>query len=186
MSLQSVVALGSLPQYALVCFLGSHTSKWLVGVFIASSHTSSRWTESSNFLSMGAPDSPVRALFTVRCEHCSLSGACHVSWSLDPTVATLGPLGAPDNPMRLDDRWLGWRGQRWLCGRPLIRRAAGAPVSPVIYSHNTPNCFPRAACSPRASLGTGHHPVHTGQFDAPRLVQLLYSNLCSFGMIPST
>jgi hypothetical protein len=31
MSLQSVAALGSPPQYALVCFLGSHTSKWSVG-----------------------------------------------------------------------------------------------------------------------------------------------------------
>jgi hypothetical protein len=29
------------------------------GVFIASSHTSSHWTESISFLSMGTPNSPV-------------------------------------------------------------------------------------------------------------------------------
>ena len=35
-----------------------------LGVFIASPYTSSCWTESTSFLSTGAPD---RALFTVRC-----------------------------------------------------------------------------------------------------------------------
>jgi hypothetical protein len=66
------------------------------------------------------------------------------------------PLGTPDSPMRLDDRWLGCRGQHWLHDRPLVRRTAGATDSPVIYSCSTPNWFPRAVCSPRASLGTGH------------------------------
>jgi hypothetical protein len=60
------------------------------------------------------------------------------------------------------------------------------PDSAVIYSRSVPNRFPRAACSLRASLGTEHCPVHTGQSDAPKLVQHLYSNLSSFGMIPST
>jgi hypothetical protein len=46
--------------YALVCCLGSHTLKWLVGViFIGPNHISSRWTESSSFLSTGALDSLV-------------------------------------------------------------------------------------------------------------------------------
>jgi hypothetical protein len=31
MSLQSIAALGNLPQYSLVYFLGSHTSKWPIG-----------------------------------------------------------------------------------------------------------------------------------------------------------
>jgi hypothetical protein len=46
--------------YALICCLGSHPLKWLVRVvFIGPNHSYSRWTESSSFLSMGAPDSPV-------------------------------------------------------------------------------------------------------------------------------
>jgi hypothetical protein len=56
--------------YALVCFLGPHTSKWPVGVFFSLPHTTSRWTESNSFLLTGAPNSPVytgQALFTVRC-----------------------------------------------------------------------------------------------------------------------
>jgi hypothetical protein len=46
--------------YTLVCFLGSNTSKWLVGGIYSLPHTSSRWTESSSFLLTGTPDSPVR------------------------------------------------------------------------------------------------------------------------------
>jgi hypothetical protein len=36
---------------------------------------------------------------TVRCGHCLLSGVCHVSRPLDPTVATLRPLGTPNSPV---------------------------------------------------------------------------------------
>jgi hypothetical protein len=110
-----------------------------------------------------------------------------------PTVATLRPLGTPDSPVvhqtvQCDlmtvglaevasadcavDRWPGTR----LAHRTVRWFIAASP----------PNRFPRAACSPRASLGTGHCLVHNGQSGAPRLVQLLYSNLSSFGMIPST
>ena len=45
-----------------------------LGAIYSLPHTSSCWTESSNFLSTGTPDSPVRTRHT-----CSLSGACHVS-----------------------------------------------------------------------------------------------------------
>jgi hypothetical protein len=45
--------------YPFICCLGSHTLKWPVGVvFIGSNPISSRWTESSSFLSTGAPDGP--------------------------------------------------------------------------------------------------------------------------------
>jgi hypothetical protein len=146
-----------------------HSLKWPVGVvFIGPNPISSRWIESSSFLSMGAPD---RALFTVRClpRH-PLVGVCS-SRSLDPTVTltvrcglmTVGLADVADADC-----------------------AAGAPDSPVIYSRNTPNCFQRAVCSPTASLGTRHCLLHTGQSGTPRMVQLLYSNLSSFGMIPST
>jgi hypothetical protein len=94
MSLQSVAALGSLPQYALVCFLGSHTSKWPVGG-IAFPQTCSRWTESNNFMLTGAPD---WALFNVWClPHQSTVGSdrCHPS----ATWHTGQPGGAPDSPV---------------------------------------------------------------------------------------
>jgi hypothetical protein len=108
------------------------------------------------------------------------------------TVATLQPLGTPDSPMGLDDRWLGWRfgadctADRW-SGVQLVHRTVRCTLDClVIYSRNAANYFLRAVCSPRASLGTGHCLVHTGQSDAPRVVQLLYTNLSSFGMIRST
>jgi hypothetical protein len=75
---------------------------------------------------------------------------------------------------------------RWSGVRLAHRTVRCTPDSPVIYNRSAPNCFPRAVCSPRASLGTEHCPVHNKQSGAPRLVQLLYSNLSSFGMIPST
>jgi hypothetical protein len=57
---------------------------------IYSPHTSSRWTESNNFLSMGTPDILVctgHTLFTVRClPRQPIIGVCS-SRPLDPTVA---------------------------------------------------------------------------------------------------
>jgi hypothetical protein len=76
-------------QYALVCCLGSHTSKWLVGGIYSLPHTSSRWTESSSFLLMGTPDNPVRTghtLFTVRCLPRQLTIAVYSNRLLDPTI----------------------------------------------------------------------------------------------------
>jgi hypothetical protein len=69
-------------------------------------HTSSHWIESSNFLSTGAPDSPVQALFTVRClprQSTVGSDRCHplATWH------TRQSGGAPDSPVQLEDRWLG-------------------------------------------------------------------------------
>jgi hypothetical protein len=152
MSLQSVAALGSPPLYDLVCFLGSHTSKWPVGGIYSLPHTSSRWTESSSFLSTGAPD---MAMFTVRCLP-RLSSVGSDRYHPSATWHTRQSGGAPDSLVWLDDRWLVWRGRRWLRDWPLVRCAAGASDSPVIYIRSAPNCFPRAACSPRASLGTRH------------------------------
>jgi hypothetical protein len=70
--------------YSLICFLGSPTLKWPVGVvFIGPNPISSRWTERSIFQSTGAPD---RALFTVRCLlRQPTIGICS-SQLLDPTV----------------------------------------------------------------------------------------------------
>jgi hypothetical protein len=59
------------------------------GLFIASPHISSRWTESISFLSTGTLDSLVRighTLFTVRCLPCQLTiGACSTR-PLDLTI----------------------------------------------------------------------------------------------------
>jgi hypothetical protein len=60
-----------------------------LGVFIASPHTSSHWTESSNFLSTGTPDSPVctrHTLFIVRCLPRQLTAGVCSSRPLDLTV----------------------------------------------------------------------------------------------------
>jgi hypothetical protein len=63
---------------------------------------------------------------------------------------------------------------RWSGARLAHQTVGCTPDSPVIYSRSAPNRFPRAACLPRASLDTRHSPVHIGQSDAPKLVQLLY------------
>ena len=74
-------------------------------VFIASTPSTSRWTESSSFLSSGAPDSPVH--------HRTLNSKCPVrlcqptvgvcsSRPLDPTVGfdrCRLPVGTPDSPV---------------------------------------------------------------------------------------
>jgi hypothetical protein len=53
--------------YALICCLGSHTLKWLVGlIFIGPNPISSRWTENSSFLSTGTSDSPVPTMLVDR------------------------------------------------------------------------------------------------------------------------
>jgi hypothetical protein len=87
--------------YALVCCLGSHTFKWLVGDIYSLPHTSSRWTESSSFLSTGAPDSPVhtgQALFTMRCPATSAD-----RWSLQQSTVgsnrCLTVQCTPDSPV---------------------------------------------------------------------------------------
>jgi hypothetical protein len=140
-----------------------------------------------------------RAHQTVRCGHCSLSGAYHVNRPLDPTVPTLRPLGTVDGPVahrtvRCDLMTVGLAdvdgadcaADRCSGGRLAHRTVRCTLDNPVIYSRSALHCFSRAACLPRASLGTGHYLVHTRQSGAPRLVQLLCSNLSSFGMIPST
>jgi hypothetical protein len=70
--------------YALICCLGSHTLKWpVVVVFIGPNPSSSRWTESNNFLSSGAPD---MALFTVWCLPRQPTIGVYSSRPFDPTV----------------------------------------------------------------------------------------------------
>jgi hypothetical protein len=142
MSLQSVVALGSVPLCALVCFLGSHSSKWLVGgVFITSP------TLLANGQKVGAFCR--RAHRIVWCEHCSLSGTCHVSRPLDPTVATLQPLGTPDSSLahqtlRCDMMTVGLAdvadandaADRWSCARLAHQIVWCTPDSLVINSRS--------------------------------------------------
>jgi hypothetical protein len=97
--------------YALICCLGSHTLKWLVGVvFLGLNHITSRWTESNSFLSMGTLGSPVRTPDSVRClPRQPIVGVCSsrtlvltatqtvwctsyspVSWPRQPTVEVCG------------------------------------------------------------------------------------------------
>jgi hypothetical protein len=61
-------------------------------------HYSSRWLD---FLSTRASDSPVRTgqSSAYRTQHCSVSGACHVSRPLESTVGFAYPCGAPDSPV---------------------------------------------------------------------------------------
>jgi hypothetical protein len=57
-------------QYILICCLGFHTLKWLVGGYYSLPHNYSHWTEAAAFYR--------RAHQTVRCTpdmQCSLSGA---------------------------------------------------------------------------------------------------------------
>jgi hypothetical protein len=98
-------------QYALACCLGSHTFKWSVeGVFVASPHNCSHWTQAAAFCR--------RAHRTVRCtldKHCSLSGVLprqptvvvYSSRPLDPTVT--GQSGAH------------WTGYYSVSGAPPVR-----------------------------------------------------------------
>jgi hypothetical protein len=76
-----------------------------------SPHTSSRWTESNNFLSTGAPD---RAVFIVLClPHQSTIATLRPLATSDSSMAhrtvrwrTGQSVGALDSLVRLDDRWL--------------------------------------------------------------------------------
>jgi hypothetical protein len=158
-----------------------HTFKWSIGVvFIGPNPISSCWTESSSFLSTGAPYSPVRTGQGI--VHCPVHATSVDRW-IRPLVRlpgarrtvrcglmTVGLANVADADCAAD---------RWSGARLAHRTVRCTPDSLVIYSRSAPNCFPRAICSPRASLGTG-------QSRAPRLVQLLYSNLSSFETIPST
>jgi hypothetical protein len=71
-------------QYALVCFLGSNTSKWPVEGIYSLPNNCSRWTKVAAFCWL--------AHRTVRCtpdKHCSLSGALATSadrWSLQQSI----------------------------------------------------------------------------------------------------
>jgi hypothetical protein len=168
MSLQSVAALGSLPQYALVCLLGSHTSKWSVGrVFIASPTLLAVRQKAATFCRRAhwtvrcAPD---RASFTVWClarQSTVGSNRCHPS----ATRHTEQFGGAPDSSVWLNARWFVWRGRRWLHGRRWSgvrlahRTVRCTPDSSVIYSHSTPYCFPRAAWAPDTVRCTTDNPV---------------------------
>jgi hypothetical protein len=72
-------------------FLGlQHLHGWL-GVIYSLPHTSSRWTESNNFLLTDAPDSP--------CNHCSLSGALPHQPTIGSDRWNLDPRGTPDSPV---------------------------------------------------------------------------------------
>jgi hypothetical protein len=67
--------------YVLICCLGSHPLKWSVGVvFIGLNNSYSCWIESSSFLSMGAPDSPVYTGHDV--VHCPVPATSIDHWGL--------------------------------------------------------------------------------------------------------
>jgi hypothetical protein len=112
--------------YPLICCLGCHTLKWLVGVvFIGPNPISSRWTESNSFLSTDAPD---RALFTIRClprqptiEVCS-------SRLLDPTV-TQTVWCTLDNPVLQSEGACLWAPLRRLFGCPIGQSCAHQTVT---------------------------------------------------------
>jgi hypothetical protein len=111
--------------YALVCCLGSHTLKWLVGVFIASPHNYSRWIEAAAFCR--------RAHRTVRCTpdmHCSLSDA--LATSADRWIRPLPKLfGAHQTVWCYSPR------------APVV----GLSTQTVLVSHRTVRCTPDRYCS---------------------------------------
>jgi hypothetical protein len=126
--------------------------------------TSSRWTESNNFLSTGAPDSPVRTRQGI--VHCPVPAT-----SVDRWIRPLLPFGhLAHRTVWCDLMTVGLADMadtdcaagRWSGVRLAHRTIRCISVSMVIYSRSAPNCFPRAVCSLRASLGTGHCPVHMG------------------------
>jgi hypothetical protein len=120
--------------YALVCCLGSHTFKWLVGGIYSLPNTSSRWTESGSFLSTGTPDSPARTrhtLFSVWCLPCqSTVGVCS-SRPLDPTVSHIVKC-------TLDSPVLQPESAR--CGHLCADCPGVPPDSPVHTGHGTVHC----------------------------------------------
>jgi hypothetical protein len=93
---------------------------------------------------------------TVRCttgQEQSLSGARSPSFSSEADRCALGPLGAPDSPVRLSDRWLGHvspvdrAADRWpraLLARRTVRCTTDSPVN---FSCGALDEFPRAKSS---------------------------------------
>ena len=91
-------------------------------VFIASTPQTSRWTESSSFLSSGAPD-----------RHCAVSGARHVSRPLAPVAV---------------DRWIRpLPSARWHTGQSGAHRTVRCtPDSPVLQPESACLCPLCADC----------------------------------------
>jgi hypothetical protein len=113
---------------------------------------------------------------TVRCttgHEQSLSGAWSPSFSSEADRWALSPLGAPDTVWCTPDsvvrpgyRWPRPRVARWLRCRPLARASlAHRTVQWIIAAASSANSRERRVRR-RASLGTGHCPVHL------RLVQV--------------
>jgi hypothetical protein len=113
-------------------------------VFIASTPPTSRWTESSSFLSSGAPDSPVHT------GHCTVAcpvpprqptvGACS-SRPLDPTVGfdrCRLPVGTPDSPVHTGQS--GATARECLPVASLRRLSETSPDSPVHTGQCTVAC----------------------------------------------
>jgi hypothetical protein len=146
---------------------------WLGGIY-SPNHYSSRWL---NSLSMGTPDNPVRTgHYTIHCPMRATSADCWGSEQLK--VEVVCPCGAPDSSVahwtvRCDltsqtvpdlltlhtvvvvDHWR---------SRPFL---VGSPDSPVIFSRGALRFPENGQFVGRASMGTGHWPVHTGQSGAP-------------------
>jgi hypothetical protein len=119
--------------YALVCCLDSHTSKWPVGGIYSLPHTSSRWIESNNFLSMGTPDSPVHTwhtLFTVWCPPRQPTVGICSSWPFNPTVTQI-VWCTPDSPVL--------QPESARCG-PLCADCSGVPPDRVLFTIRCTPC----------------------------------------------
>jgi hypothetical protein len=85
-----------------------------------------------------------------------------------PAVESLWSHGTPDSPVPPCDRWPGTRVVRSLRDRPLARRTAGPPDSPVNFSCGAQSFSRERPIRWGASLGTGHYLVHTRQSGAPQ------------------
>ena len=121
-------------------------------LFIASTPSTSRWTESSSFLSSGAPDSPVH--------HRTLNSRCPVrlcqptvgvcsSRPLDPTVGfdrCRLPVGTPDSPVHTGQS--GATARERLSAASLRRLSGASPDSPVHTGHQCPVRHQALADSP--------------------------------------
>jgi hypothetical protein len=127
--------------YALVCCLGSHTSKWPVGGIYSLSHNYSRWS----FLSMGAPNSLVhtgQALFTVWCPATStdrwglqqsiVGSDCFLTVWCTPDSLVLQPKSAVDG-LSAQTVWVSHRTVR--CTPDMHYALSGAPPGRWLTAH---------------------------------------------------
>jgi hypothetical protein len=129
------------------------------------------------------------AHWTVRCttgHEQSLSGAWSPSFSGEADRWALGPLGAPDSPVRPSYRWPRPRIARWLCCRPLARVPL-ALWTVRWFLAEAPSAFSRERrVRRRASLGTGQSGAPQASASWLVLANHLQSNLICIDTVSST